>query len=143
MNLSEETVATELNLKSAIPNFDFDNNLFLDSSVQEAFAGVVKDQLSQKPVNSRTTITSQNTAISIAFNCPDRTSKTVLVPEPTIFPKLILKLIPTLVGTDFHEIEFSLSAAFNKLNDTCGAGLEFDFSGSTNNKIGTLGIVIV
>ncbi len=145
---SNENVLQEEGSKSAIPNFDFDNNLLLDSSVQEAFDGVVKNHFTQKPVNSRTTITSQNTAISIDFNCPDRTSKAVLVPEPTIFPTPILKLIPTYVGTDFHEIEFSLHGAFNKLNDQGCAGLEFDFSGSTkfagNTKcIGPLEIVIV
>ena len=143
---SDEAVFNEKISMSAIPNFDSNNNLLLDSSVQEEFERV-KNQLSQKPVNSKTTITSKNTAISIEFNCPDRLSKAVLVPEPTIFPTPILKLIPTTdnnrYGTDFHEIEFSLHDTFNKLNDLCCAGLGFDFSGSTINCIGTLEIVIV
>ena len=133
---SDEIVAAEMNNMSAIPNLDL-NNFLLDSSIQEASASVVKNQVSQKPINAATTIISQSTAISLAFNCPDRTSKTVLVPEPTIFPKLILKLIPNYFGTDFHEIEFSLYATFNKLNDQGNAGLGFDFYGNLKT-IGTL-----
>ena len=120
MIVSDESVAIEMNSMSTIPNLDL-NSFLSDSSIQEESAFVV-NQFSQKPVNIVTTITSNSTAISLAFNCPDRLSKTVLVPESTIFPKPILKLIPNTdsnrYGTDFHEIEFSLyGTAFNKLNE--------------------------
>lgn len=143
MTVSEDAYVIEKNYNSTIPNFDL-NNYLLDSSVQEELDRVVN--FTQKSVNASTTITSENTAISIEFNCPDRLSKTVLVPEPTIFPAPILKLVPSDLGKDFHEIEFSLYAAFNKLNDNCRTGLGFDFSGSLmldNNKINPLAIVIV
>jgi len=138
---SDDDVAAEMNSKSTSPNIDL---YLLDSSVKEAIARV-GDHNFQMPVNSSNTITSENTAISIAINCPDRKiSKTVFLPEPTILPQPILKLVPSLAeGKDFHEIEFSLYFTFNKLNEIYGVGLEFDFSGSAKNVSNTSKIVIV